>query len=277
MHLWGFSWMLCNLSVSESLLFLRRALAFSAYTCFLDPMSLGRLWEYGGSGTFAAGGTETGLGCFCGCMATCFSTAICWCCSLSLKLSIWLLIKACPCLSLLPVSRVLKECSISSNSGDIDHDVLAELLVSGLEVFEDSCELLADDGCLSWRTISATGTGALCTWATRWEAGQRHRRLTSGSLRYRVWTGRLRVTGWRLWLSEVWRMPCSYPCLLDWNKQIWVSHIQFEFPPVSSRGVTSGLPSWWYCHSAGHRVVLKPCLLGLSARLDPPVWHCLWN
>ena len=70
-------------------------------------------------------------------------------------------------------------------------------------------------------------------------------------------------------------MPCSYPCLLDWNEQIWVSHVQFEFPPVSSRGVTSGLPSWWYWHSAGHRVVLKPCHLGLSARLDPPLWHCL--
>ena len=38
-------------------------------------------------------------------------------------------------------------------------------------------------------------------------------------------------------------MPCSYPCLLDWNEQTWVSHVQFEFPPVSSRGVTSGLPS----------------------------------
>ena len=38
-------------------------------------------------------------------------------------------------------------------------------------------------------------------------------------------------------------MPFSYPCLLDWNEQIWVSHVQFEIPPVSSRGVTSGLPS----------------------------------
>ena len=39
----------------------------------------------------------------------------------------------------------MKERSISSNSGDIDRDVLAELLVSGFEVFEDSCELLSDD------------------------------------------------------------------------------------------------------------------------------------
>ena len=54
------------------------------------------------------------------------------------------------------------------------------------------------------------------------------------------------------------------------QKQIWVTHIQFEIPPVSSRGVTSGLPSWWYTHSAAHRVVLKPGLLGFSAWLDPP-------
>ena len=106
-------------------------------------MSLGHLWGYGGSGTFAAGGAETGLGWFCGWLATCFSTVIhcCW----SLNLSISLLITGCPCLSLVPVSRVLKEQSISSNSGDIDHDVLAELLVSGLEVFQDGCELLSDD------------------------------------------------------------------------------------------------------------------------------------
>ena len=70
-------------------------------------------------------------------------------------------------------------------------------------------------------------------------------------------------------------MSFGYPCLLDWNEQIWVSHIQFEIPPVSSRGVTSGLPSRWYWHSAGHRVVLKPCHLCSSAWLDPPVWHCL--
>ena len=50
-----------------------------------------------------------------------------------------------PCLSLVPASKVLKERSISSNSGNVDCDVLAELLVSVLEVFEDGCELLSDD------------------------------------------------------------------------------------------------------------------------------------
>ena len=76
--------MSCNLSVSESLL-LWRALAFSACTCLLDPLSHGRLPGYGGSGIFAAGGAETGRSWYCGCMATCFRTAIrcCW----SLKLT----------------------------------------------------------------------------------------------------------------------------------------------------------------------------------------------
>ena len=45
----------------------------------------------------------------------------------------------------MPASRLLKECSISSSSGDVDCDVLAELLVSGLEAFQDGCELLSDD------------------------------------------------------------------------------------------------------------------------------------
>ena len=26
-------------------------------------------------------------------------------------------------------------------------------------------------------------------------------------------------------------MSFIYPCLLDWNEQIWVSHIEFESPP----------------------------------------------
>ena len=50
-------------------------------------------------------------------------------------------------------------------------------------------------------------------------------------------------------------MPFIYRCLLDWNEQIRVSHVQFKIPPVSGRGVTSRLPSRWNRHSAGHRVV----------------------
>ena len=141
MRLRGSSWMSCNL-FSESLL-LRGALAFSACTWLLDPLSLGRLRGYGGSGIFATGGTETGRCWFCGWLATCFSTAIrcCW----SLKLSIWLLVTGWLWRSLVPASRLLKERSIWSSSGDVDRDVLAELLVSGLEAFEDGCELLSDD------------------------------------------------------------------------------------------------------------------------------------
>ena len=144
MHLCdGSSFMSCNLSaVSESLLFLRRALAFSACTWFLDSMSLGHLWGSRGSGTLAARDAETGLGWFCGCMATCLRTVMCCC---SRMLPICLLITACPCFSLVPVSKVLKERSISNSLGDIVHDELADVVVSGLEAFEDGCELLSDD------------------------------------------------------------------------------------------------------------------------------------
>ena len=121
--------------VSESLLFLQRAEAFSACTCFLDPMSLGHLLGYGGSGIFAAGGAETGLGWFCGCIATCFKMVIRCCCSL--RSPICLLVTACPCFSLVPVSKLLKECSISNSSGDVDQEELADVVVSGLEAFDD--------------------------------------------------------------------------------------------------------------------------------------------
>ena len=93
---------------------------------------------------FATGGAETGLGWFCGWLATCFSMAIC-CLLVSQVVHLasrhgMALTISCAC-----ASRLLKERSISSNSGDIDRDVLAELLVSGLEAFEDGCELLSDD------------------------------------------------------------------------------------------------------------------------------------
>ena len=135
MRLRGSSLMSFN-PVSESLLFLRRAEAFSACTCLVDPLSHGHLWGYGGSGMLAAGGAETGLGWFCGCMATCFKTVICCCCSL--RLPICLLVTACPCFSLVPASRLLKERSISNSSGDVDRDELADVVVvSGLEAFDD--------------------------------------------------------------------------------------------------------------------------------------------
>ena len=65
-------------------------------------------------------------------------------------------------------------------------------------------------------------------------------------------------------------MPCSYPCLLDWNEQIWVSHVQFEIPPVSSRGCCSqGCPqtlsSWLVC-------LAGPSCLALSLKLRPEMY-----
>ena len=78
-------------------------------------------------------------------------------------------------------------------------------------------------------------------------------------------------------------MPFCYRCLLDWNEQIRVSHIQFKIPPVSGRGVTSGLPSRWNRHSAGHRGCPQtlsswlacsagPSCLALSLKLRPEMY-----
>ena len=52
---------------------------------------------------------------------------------------------ACPCFSLVPASKVLKEHYISNSSGDVVRDELANVAASGLEVFKDGCELLSDD------------------------------------------------------------------------------------------------------------------------------------
>ena len=88
----------------------------------------------------------------------------------------------------------MKERSISSSSGDVDCDVLAELLVSGLEAFKDGCELLSDD--VSDEELSVPLVLVLSALELPdGETGQRHRRLTSGGLSYRLQTGRLRVTG----------------------------------------------------------------------------------
>ena len=57
-------------------------------------------------------------------------------------LAIWLLITVCPCFSLVPVSKVLKEHSIS---GDVECNELADVVVSGLEALKDGWELLSDD------------------------------------------------------------------------------------------------------------------------------------
>ena len=40
---------------------------------------------------------------------------------------------------------MLKEHSISNSSGDVVRNELADVVVSGLEVFKDGCELLSDD------------------------------------------------------------------------------------------------------------------------------------
>ena len=81
----------------------------------------------------------------------------------------------------------MKERAISSNSGDVDHDVLAELLVSGLEVFKDGCELLSDD--VSVKELSVPLVLVLSVLEL--PEGE----LSKDTEDYRLRTGRMRVTG----------------------------------------------------------------------------------
>ena len=76
--------MSCNLSLVSVLM---ESIGILCLHLVPRPMSLGHLQGNGGSAMFAAGGAETGLGWFCGCMATCFKMMIHFCCC-SLKLFI---------------------------------------------------------------------------------------------------------------------------------------------------------------------------------------------
>ena len=98
----GSSLMFCN-PVSESLLFLRRAEAFSACTCFIDPLSHGTSSGFGGRWHACCWRRETGLGLVLRLHGNLLQTVIRCCCSL--RSPICLLITACPCFSLVPASR----------------------------------------------------------------------------------------------------------------------------------------------------------------------------
>ena len=72
--------MSCNLSFASQVLVLLQTVftvAFPACTLLLDIMWLKQLHGYGGSGTEATGGADTGLWWCSGCLATCCMTSIC--------------------------------------------------------------------------------------------------------------------------------------------------------------------------------------------------------
>ena len=224
MRLWGSSWMSHNLSVSESLL-LRRALAFSACTCFLDPLSLGHLRGYRGKWHI--------------CNWRCWdrSRLVLWLAGNLLQYGVMLLLVS-QVVHLTPRHGMALMISCAHKQAveralHLKQFGWCRLRCAGWTACLWARSIwrwlwAALGWCLRWRTISATGTGALCAWASRWGTGQGHWRLASGGLRYRLWTGRLRVTGWRLWLSEVW-MPCSYhlSAWLEWadlgqSRSVWI-------------------------------------------------------
>ena len=131
----GSSGMSCNLSLVSGVLLLRGTVtvAFPASTLLLDPVSLGRLQGYGGSGCEAMGGADTGLGRCCS-MTLCITRIRCF------APPRMLLVMACPSLSCSWLRRDPRDLSTSRISGDVDAELLDDVVpVLGLmEVGEAS-------------------------------------------------------------------------------------------------------------------------------------------
>ena len=70
-------------------------------------------------------------------------------------------------------------------------------------------------------------------------------------------------------------MPFCYRCLLDWNEQIRVSHVQFKIPPVSGRvsrpGCLLGGIDTVLVTGLSPNLVILACLLGWTLLSG----HCL--
>ena len=132
----GSSGMSCNLSLVSGVPLLRGTVtvAFPASTLLLDPVSLRRLRGYGGSGCEAMGGADTGLGHCCCSMALCITRIRCF------APPRMLLVTACPSLSRSWLRREPRALSTSRISGDVDAELLDDVVpVLGLvEVGEAS-------------------------------------------------------------------------------------------------------------------------------------------
>ena len=116
----GSSLMSCKLSFDTGVL-VRGAVAFPAGTLLLDPMSLRRLRGYGGSGCEAIGGADTGLF---GCCSICLCITRIRCLAPMMVLRV----TACPILSCSWLMMLPMDLSISSISGEVDVELLAEVV-----------------------------------------------------------------------------------------------------------------------------------------------------
>ena len=127
--------MSCNLSPVSGVL-VQGAVAFPACTLLLDPMSLRRLRGYRGSGCEAVGGADTGLF---GCCSICLCITRIRCLAPMMVLRV----TACPILSRSWLMMLPMDLSISSISGEVDVELLAEVVpVLGLVVVDDASLLL---------------------------------------------------------------------------------------------------------------------------------------
>ena len=127
--------MSCNLSPVSGVLV--RGMAFPACTLLSDPVSLRCLQGYGGRGCEAMGGADTGLGRCCCSMDLCMTLI---CCLAPMRVPH---VTAQPSLSCSWLKMVPKDFSISSISGDVEVELLTEVVpVLGLVIVDDASLLL---------------------------------------------------------------------------------------------------------------------------------------
>ena len=172
----GSSGMSCNLSLVSGVLVLQGTVlvAFPASTLLLDPMSLRHLCGYKGSGCEAMGGADTGLGHCCCSMALCI-TRIC-----SFAPPRMLLVTGCPSLSHSWLRRDPRDLSTSRISGDVDTELLDDVVpVLGL-VEVEKASLLDVPLELLEELLSTAFAGGLRTSVRGY--GQHFRRLFYGGL-----------------------------------------------------------------------------------------------
>ena len=188
-----------------------------------------------------------------------------------------LLVMVCPCFSLVPASKLLKEHSISNSSGDIDQEELADVVVSGLEAFDEGWELLSDDVSDEDEELSVPLVLVLIVLEL---SGGELGKDTEDSLVVVSDTG-CELAGWE---------SLNDGCGSLRSECLSFTHVCFKGKSRSG-SLTSSLNFLLFlvevscpgCLLDGTRTVLLTGLswnlvfFGLSARLDPPAWHCLWN
>ena len=156
--------------------------------------------------------------------------------------------------------------SISSISGDVDAELLAEVVpVLGLVVV-DEASLLLDVPLVLSEELELLAESLSVSWPAAWDTGNKSEgsfvmvllELGCGVAEGEALGGR--CYGWCFCLL-VWNALCDN--LPKGDQQVWVCHIESQLaPPVSSRGALGLVYACWNGLDTAHWVIVEPGLLG---------------